>query len=147
MGIGYRIKEAREKLGLTQTELGKKIGVTGSAITNYENNISHPKEPILYKLFEALDVDPNYLFQDEIEIKDKERVLSLKDKILLKKYNNLNQLGQSKADAYIDDLSGNPLYCQTYSFNVAAFGGASKTGELTKDTVNQLVDELDDLID
>lgn len=147
MGIGYRIKEARERLGLTQTELGKKIGVTGSAITNYENNISHPKEPILYKLFEALDVDPNYLFQDEIEIKDKEMVLSLKDKILLKKYNNLNKLGQSKADEYIDDLSGNPLYCQTYSFNVAAFGGASKTGELTKETVNQLVDELEDPID
>lgn len=147
MGIGYRIKEARERLGLTQTELGKKIGVTGSAITNYENNISHPKEPILYKLFEALDVDPNYLFQDEIEIKDKEIVLSLKDKILLKKYNNLNKLGQSKADEYIDDLSGNPLYCQTYSLNVAAFGGASKTGEITKDVLNQLVDELEDPID
>ncbi len=43
MGIGYRIKEARENLGFTQTELGKLIGVTGSAITNYENETSHPK--------------------------------------------------------------------------------------------------------
>ena len=41
MGIGYRIKEARERLGLTQTELGQKVGVTGSAITNYEKDTSH----------------------------------------------------------------------------------------------------------
>ena len=36
LGIGYRIKEARERLELTQTELGEMVGVTGSAITNYE---------------------------------------------------------------------------------------------------------------
>lgn len=69
MGIGNRIKEAREKLGLTQKELGKKIGVTGSSITNYETGVSHPKEEILYKLFDALDCDANYLFQDEMNIK------------------------------------------------------------------------------
>ena len=47
MGIGSRIKEARERLGLTQVELGRIVGVTGSSITNYENNTSHPKEAIL----------------------------------------------------------------------------------------------------
>lgn len=40
----YRIKEARENIGIIQTELGKMVGVTGSAITNYENETSHPKE-------------------------------------------------------------------------------------------------------
>ena len=64
MGIGYRIKEARERLKLTQTELGDIVGVTGSAITNYEKETSHPKEQIIYKLIEALKVDANYLFQD-----------------------------------------------------------------------------------
>ena len=66
MGIGNRIKEARDLYGLTQSELGKMVGVTGSAITNYENNLSHPKEQILYKLMDALKVDANYLFQDEM---------------------------------------------------------------------------------
>ena len=42
MGIGRRLKEAREKAGLTQEELGKMIGVTGSSITNYEKETSHP---------------------------------------------------------------------------------------------------------
>lgn len=67
MGIGKRIKEARKQKGLTQTELANLIGVTPSAITNYENETSHPKEPVLYKLFEALECDANFLFQDEIK--------------------------------------------------------------------------------
>lgn len=69
MGIGKRIKEARERKGLTQKELGKIIGVTGSAITNYENETSHPKEPVMYALIDALGVDANILFQDCVEIK------------------------------------------------------------------------------
>lgn len=64
MGIGKRLKEARERAGYTQKELSKKIGVTASAITNYENEISHPKEPVMYALIDALGIEPNYLFQD-----------------------------------------------------------------------------------
>lgn len=64
MGIGKRLKEARERAGYTQKELSQKIGVTASAITNYENEISHPKEPVMYALIDALGIEPNYLFQD-----------------------------------------------------------------------------------
>lgn len=64
MGIGKRIKEARLAQKLTQEELARKIGVTKGAIANYELGTSHPKEQILYKLFGALGVDANYLFQD-----------------------------------------------------------------------------------
>lgn len=67
MGIGKRLKEAREKAGYTQEELGRLVGVTGSAITNYEKETSHPKEQILYALFGALNVEPNYLFQDCVD--------------------------------------------------------------------------------
>lgn len=66
MGIGNRIKEARTNLGYTQEDLAKILGVTKGAVANYEVETSHPKEPILYKLFDALKVDANYLFQDEM---------------------------------------------------------------------------------
>lgn len=66
MGIGNRIKEARINLGYTQEELAKLLGVTKGAVANYEIETSHPKEPIMYKLFDALKVDANYLFQDEM---------------------------------------------------------------------------------
>lgn len=68
MGIGKRIREARERIGLTQKELAHKIGVTSSAIANYENDTSHPKEPVLYSLIDALDIEPNFLFQDCVNV-------------------------------------------------------------------------------
>lgn len=73
MSIGNRIKEARENLKLSRNELANLLGVTPSAVSNYENNISSPKEPVLYKLFEALQCDANFLFQDEMEEPQKKR--------------------------------------------------------------------------
>lgn len=71
MGIGAKIKLARELNNLTQKQLAEMVGVTSSAITNYENNTSHPKEPILYKLMSALNVDANFLFSDYFEANKK----------------------------------------------------------------------------
>lgn len=98
MGIGYRIKEAREHSGLTQTELGKKIGVTGSAITNYEKETSHPKEQIIYKLMEVLEVDANYLFQDVVNIPKKENDVTLAEYEYIQKYRQLDNHGKEMVD-------------------------------------------------
>lgn len=102
MGIGYRIKEARENLGLTQTELGKMLGITGSAITNYEKETSHPKEQIIYKLMETLNVDANYLFQDVVNIKSKENDITLAEYEHIKKYRVLDTHGQDMVDTVLD---------------------------------------------
>lgn len=67
MSIGFRIKEARKSLGITQTTLAEKIGVTKGAIANYENEVSVPKVDLLYKLMQVLNVDANYLYQDEMQ--------------------------------------------------------------------------------
>lgn len=98
MGIGYRIKEARENLGVTQTELGKIVGVTGSAITNYENETSHPKEPIMYKLIEALKVDANYLFQDCVKLPKESNDITLAEYEHIKKYRFLDDSGRERID-------------------------------------------------
>lgn len=93
MGIGYRIKEAREHLGLTQTELGKLVGVTGSAITNYEKETSHPKESVIYRLMDALNIDANYLFQDMVKSRAGSTV-SLLEYEYLQKYRELDDYGK-----------------------------------------------------
>ena len=98
MGIGYRIKEARERMGLTQTELGALIGVTGSAITNYEKETSHPKEQIIYKLMETLNVDANYLFQDAVKIKKQQNDVTLAEYDHIKKYRDLDDHGREMVD-------------------------------------------------
>jgi len=65
MGFSNRLKEAREQKGLSRDDLAKRLGVTNSAISNYENGISSPKEEVLLKIFDILEVEPNFLFQDD----------------------------------------------------------------------------------
>lgn len=67
MSFSTRLREKREALGLKQSELGKLLGVTGSAIGNYENGVSSPKADVLYKVFDVLKCDANFLFQDEMK--------------------------------------------------------------------------------
>lgn len=101
MGIGRRIKEAREARGLTQKELGALIDVTASAITNYENETSHPKEPVMYKLLDALRVDANYLFQDVVHVKS-EFQADFKEQEHIKKYRALDDYGQKAIDGLLE---------------------------------------------
>ena len=103
MGIGRRIRESRERLGLTQEELGKKVGVTGSAITNYEKEVSHPKETVMYALLRELKVDPNYLFQDCVDISNfKNMEFSAKEQDHIKKYRTLDEYGKESVDVVLD---------------------------------------------
>lgn len=62
MSIGERISELRREAGLTQRGLALKIGVTPSAVGNYEQGVSFPREEVLYRLFSALSCTPNELF-------------------------------------------------------------------------------------
>ena len=102
MGIGYRIKEARERLGLTQAELGAIVGITGSAITNYEKETSHPKEHIIYKLIEVLNIDANYLFQDCVNLPKIANDVTLIEFDLIKKYRLLDDYGKETVRIVLD---------------------------------------------
>lgn len=78
------------------------IGVTGSAITNYEKETSHPKESIMYKLFEALNVDANYLFQDVVNIPKKVNDVTLSEFEHIKKYRILDSHGRDLVDMVLN---------------------------------------------
>lgn len=107
VGIGRRIKEAREQAGLTQEQLGKMIGVTGSAITNYEKETSHPKEPVMYALINALGVDANFLFQDCVKNapSDTDRARNERERLLLRKFRDLNKQGREYIFLQLDIAS------------------------------------------
>ena len=63
MSFGDRLKQARLSMGLKQGELAAMLGVTNSAIANYETEVSSPKEEVLLKRFDVLHVTPNFLFR------------------------------------------------------------------------------------
>lgn len=74
MKFGEKVKNERNRLGLNQDELAKKIGVTRRVISSYENDSSRPRGTERYKkLAEALGVNINYLLsEDEAFIADVE---------------------------------------------------------------------------
>ena len=98
MSIGSRIKELRIKNEITQEELAKIIGVTKGAIANYENGVSSPKIDLMYKLFDALNCDANYLYQDDMIELYKDQATPSEFKNIIKKYRDLDDHGREMVD-------------------------------------------------
>lgn len=105
MSFATRLRQAREQSGLTQQDLAEKLGVTKSAIGNYENGVSSPKWDVLLKIFDILQVEPNFLYQDSFSLDVSEsRSLTPQQSALLSSFDQLNEEGQQKAVDYVDDL-------------------------------------------
>lgn len=95
MSIGSRIKELRIRQNMTQEELARIIGVTKGAVANYENEISSPKSDLMYRLFDALECDANYLYQDAMNLNIYEnRTTPEEFENIIKKYRNLDDYGK-----------------------------------------------------
>ena len=98
MGLGDRLRQRRQEMGLTRPQLAAKICVTPSAIANYENGISTPKPDILISLINVLEVDANYIYSDYLS---NNRVSKIYDQTLtaeeidsIKKYRELSEDGK-----------------------------------------------------
>lgn len=92
MTTGEKIKKLRKQLGMTQEELGAKIGVQKAAINKYETGIVvNLKKSTLSSLARALNVSPidllgseeDGLFPDEEQLLSGYRSLSPRGKDLL----------------------------------------------------------------
>lgn len=59
--IDERIKELRNKIGLTQKELAKRIGVTRNTVNSWEMAISSPSCVCLAELSKVFGVSSDYL--------------------------------------------------------------------------------------
>lgn len=71
MDMSERIKSRRLYLGLTQEELGLKLGLQKSAIAKYENGrVENIKRSVIAKMAEVLECSPAYLmgWSDEINL-------------------------------------------------------------------------------
>jgi len=64
MNIGKKIKELRQKAGLTQQELAAKLGCSFQIISKWENNEAEPRSAQRKKLCEVFDISEAELFAD-----------------------------------------------------------------------------------
>ena len=64
MTFGEKLRSARLALNLSQIELGELVGITERSIYNYEQTETYPRQPVLKKLAETLNVSVSYLMDD-----------------------------------------------------------------------------------
>jgi repressor LexA len=102
MKFGERMRACREELGLSRAELAGALGITLSAVSNYEKSISFPKEEIMLRLFDCLQTDPNTLFQDSF--RSGGQVLTHSERKLLERYQGLSPMGRETVRSVVDAL-------------------------------------------
>ena len=102
MSFGQRLRTRRKELGISQGELAKALGVSLSAVSNYETGHNAMREDVLLRLFSVLDVDPNYLYQDDFE--NKGPACGPEELQLLNKYRELDTGGRQALQAVADAL-------------------------------------------
>jgi transcriptional regulator with XRE-family HTH domain len=54
----YKLKAARDFLGLSQSELARKVGMLPSHISHFESGRRYPSLPSLVKILNFFDVPP-----------------------------------------------------------------------------------------
>lgn len=126
MSVGSRIRELRESKDISRSELAEAIGVTVGAVSNYENEVSSPKEPILFKIMKALKCDANYLFQDSINFPNMDLTVSVAERDLIKKYRDLDSFGQETVSYILNRESERvkniqKILCRSFSTNKPSY--------------------------
>ena len=94
MAYNDRMKEARRLKGLTQAELGELVGCAKNTISGYENCVNDPSMTILSKIMDALGVDANFIFQDEMREHYEGHATTEEMETLVKKYRQLDEHGK-----------------------------------------------------
>lgn len=74
MSVGSKIKETRQKMGITQKELAHRLGTSPQNLAQYENGKRNPKLETIKKIATALNVPIKNFF---IEFRDDEYIIDL----------------------------------------------------------------------
>lgn len=132
MSLNQRIKEARLKMGYTQEQLGTYIGVAKTTVAGYEKN-REPDATTIGLIMDALKVDANYLFQDEMKelATDDFSVPEIK---IIKKYRSLDNYGKDMVTTVLEKeyiRSTAPketatVYNLPYAYDLPASAGAGE---------------------
>ncbi len=154
--ISQKIKQLRIDRGLTQKEVYEKMGVSQSTFSSWELGKSEPSALAFLKLCRIYGVSDILL---EFTGDSLNNDISKGEYSLIKKYRLLNEDGQHKTDAYMDDLLGSDRYRQKnldetiqeleekskHAMLVAAAGGDNKIilNGPSAEEIQKTLDELD----
>lgn len=125
MTTGQRIKAARKAAGMTQKELGEKLGLSFQSIAQWENDLRNPKVETLQRIANALLVRVSDLtdpvaydlgFQEGAEMEEWQSYVidelwkregythSDREVSLINAFSGLDDTGQGKVVEYAEDI-------------------------------------------
>src|SRR5699024_1118914 len=91
--VGKKINYYRKKTGITQKDLGDKIGVKHNTISDYELGKISPEQDMLFAISNALNISVDDLFpQKERKTDELERALKITKDLNIKDMDFLSQL-------------------------------------------------------
>ena len=117
MKIGENIRHARQKAGLTQKELGEKLGISQAAVGQFESDKANPKIETLLKIATALNIQLSELVPmnnaldwtfEKIEENRIVREYSAIDIAIKDNLDKMNESAKKKVYNYTEDLMQNP---------------------------------------
>ena len=123
MTVGNRIKKARKDAGLTQKELGERLGLSFQAVAQWENDLRKPKMETVQRIADALEIDVNWLLNG-YTLEDRDQAMKdyvarrfkeattwkeLKERIDMA-FSMLNPTGQQVAVERVEELTKIPDY-------------------------------------
>lgn len=129
MGMADRIKEKRIKCGLTQEELGIKLGLQKSAIAKYENGrVENIKRSIISQMAKILDTTPAYLMGWDTDTESPyysnelgKRIREIRGSLTraqFAKVCNICETDITDIETHEDSLIGGPLNISEYNRNI-----------------------------
>lgn len=123
MTLGKVIQTARKQTGITQVELGEKLGVSGSMIGQWENDLRNPKPATVGRIAGALG-EPfmklflEYIKEFEEKTDDKLQAIRAEDEALCKELSTLREEEfQKNLAAFVSSTIGRTIVDAFYSLN------------------------------
>ncbi len=111
MTTGEIIKKHRKKMGMSQEELGNRVGVNKAAVQKWESGaVQNIKRSTLKQLSELFNISPTELLAFGKEPSPAAPELASDVRDLVTAYDRLNPNGKTKVKDYLEDLVGNPKY-------------------------------------
>lgn len=103
-----RFKEARKNAGLSQEKMGLLLGVSKQTISDYERGYSEPDMAKITMVMQVLNVDANFLWQDEMNASAKHQEISSEAMQLAYTYDQLNDHSKLLVRTVVDLESRRP---------------------------------------
>lgn len=109
MDFGDKIREIREKRGLSQKELAVKIGVAKSTYSLYESGKREPDVEKIKKIAKVLEVSGDDLLDIDVSYNNFNPILDTTETLLIEKYRSISDDGKTLINNILNFICENEL--------------------------------------